>query len=286
MDEKFLIQFMKHADKVRLSSEKKEEFRRELELTVLMHPVPVAAPFRLPRWAAMHRLAFASSLVGVAILISGTGASLAAERALPGDTLYPVKVSVNERVRETLAWTPSSRVEWEAQRIERRVAEADTLSSEGRLDSDTQSVMENEATQYANQIETIAGDLEVKDRELSERTRERLNQALESGTHVRVVFEKKKISISEAEEGIHDEQNESYDDKESDARERHESEGEDQKDEKSDTSRILTAPESVSTSKNTSKEKKASDKQTVSDSGEVRFTRDTVSAEYADNQNQ
>lgn len=56
-----------------------------------------------------------------------------AERAVPGDTLYSVKVQVNEELRSKLIFNSYQKVEWETERLNRRIAEARLLASEGRL---------------------------------------------------------------------------------------------------------------------------------------------------------
>jgi hypothetical protein len=56
-----------------------------------------------------------------------------AERTIPGDTLYAVKVQFNEEVRSTLTWGSYEKVEWETTRLNRRIAEARLLADEGLL---------------------------------------------------------------------------------------------------------------------------------------------------------
>lgn len=56
-----------------------------------------------------------------------------AERAVPGDALYTIKVQFNEEVRSTLTFDSFQKVEWETERLNRRIAEARLLASEGRL---------------------------------------------------------------------------------------------------------------------------------------------------------
>ena len=48
-------------------------------------------------------------------------------------SLYLVKVHFNEEIRSTLALSPYEKVAWETKRIERRIAEARLLASEGNL---------------------------------------------------------------------------------------------------------------------------------------------------------
>jgi Domain of unknown function (DUF5667) len=58
---------------------------------------------------------------------------LLAERTVPGDALYALKIGVNEEVRSTLSFTPTDRVVWETARLNRRIAEAQLLESKGEL---------------------------------------------------------------------------------------------------------------------------------------------------------
>ena len=56
-----------------------------------------------------------------------------AEKSVPGDMLYAVKVNFNEEVRSTLALSPYDKVVWETERLNRRIAEARLLASEGKM---------------------------------------------------------------------------------------------------------------------------------------------------------
>lgn len=56
-----------------------------------------------------------------------------AERTVPGDGLYAIKVQFNEEVRSTLSFTSYQKIEWETTRLNRRIAEARQLANEGRL---------------------------------------------------------------------------------------------------------------------------------------------------------
>lgn len=77
---------------------------------------------------------FSPMLAAVMILVLGGGSlSYAAEYALPGDTLYPVKVYVNEEVHGALVLSPEARASWATKRAERRIKEAKTLAATGRL---------------------------------------------------------------------------------------------------------------------------------------------------------
>ncbi len=235
MDEGFFIQIVKKAGEMRLSPEKKAAFRQELELAMAVQPLPrrESVVFAVPDWLRAHGLAFACSMAGVVVIVSGTGVSLAAEQSLPGDRLYPVKTEVNERLKGAFLLTPEAKITWEMERVERRLTEADELSSEGRLADDVRSMIEDDATEHADRAEELASDDEKGHVE------EQIKEMLESRTRVKASFEKRKIIISEREEGEHDEESEPYDDEENDEREHRGSE------EESDDQRTASVKRSV-----------------------------------------
>lgn len=101
----------------------------------------------------------AVALIAVLALSSGVGISYAAEGALPGDLLYPVKVSVNEEVRAIAATTPEKRAEWEAERAEKRLAEASALAVKGRLTEKTEAELVARFEKHADKATAYVGGL-------------------------------------------------------------------------------------------------------------------------------
>jgi hypothetical protein len=138
---RFSEQFKKKADTIRLSASEKDMLFERLSAYVAYHPVVSASVpakstktlFREPfiEWAMPRRLyrqlvlgCFAFILIGVPFL---------AERSVPGDMLYSMKVRVNEEVRASFTSSGYEKVAWETKRLERRIAEARLLAKEGRL---------------------------------------------------------------------------------------------------------------------------------------------------------
>lgn len=68
-----------------------------------------------------------------AIVLVATGVSYAAENALPGDVLYPIKVEVIERVRTWVALSQEAEAEWSIARTTRRLEELERLVAAGEL---------------------------------------------------------------------------------------------------------------------------------------------------------
>ena len=77
------------------------------------------------------------NIILIIALLVGGGASLVAEQSLPGDAMYTVKVGVNEEVRDWLTLSNKAQANWEVRKVERRLEEAEELSADGQLNTET-----------------------------------------------------------------------------------------------------------------------------------------------------
>ena len=73
------------------------------------------------------------AIVLLILMLAGGGVAFASEDTLPGDLLYPVKITVIEPIRDTLAFSASAKVYLEELKIQKRLKEAAILASQGRL---------------------------------------------------------------------------------------------------------------------------------------------------------
>ncbi len=141
---RFSEQFYKQAQQCTLTPSERTDIRDRLVSYIEYHPLPASVnaaeattvrthagnevfySYHLP-WSVIFRGAIGFSVLFLVIV------PILAERAVPGDTLYAVKVGLTEEVRSTLTFTPSQRVVWETTRLNRRIAEAQLLESKGEL---------------------------------------------------------------------------------------------------------------------------------------------------------
>ena len=138
------------AEKIRLRSAEKSAMRASIFGT----PTPVVLHrssyvFLSPRYLV--------PLFVVLVVFIGGGTTSAAQGALPGDLLYPVKVSINEKVEVALAPTPAAKAEVQVRLAERRVEEAQKLSSQGRLNKKTAKILSDDFDEHAAQAVALAG---------------------------------------------------------------------------------------------------------------------------------
>lgn len=89
----------------------------------------------------------------------GGGASVAAESSLPGDLLYPIKVGINEKVGEVLAFSTEAKADFDAKIAVRRLQEAESLSVKGKINPDTISRLESNFKVYADRVASRIADL-------------------------------------------------------------------------------------------------------------------------------
>ena len=177
MDKDFQNIFNK-AEQVKLSSIEKGEMRAGLELFTIKHPVRNADITRLllQERSKSYISAFTEiltlkplisklqpmTIVLIIALVLGGCTSFAAEGALPGDVLYPVKVSVNEEVRSFVAFSDEAQAQWDARRAERRLEEAEKLVAEGRLNAETCAQIESRFESHAEAFQERAEKVEAK----------------------------------------------------------------------------------------------------------------------------
>ena len=140
---RFSEQFKKKSDSIRMRASERRELRARIVSYMEYHPVVdatsatkrkraegiISEPFK----AILINMTYVRSFAGVFALFLVVGVPFIAERSVPGDILYPVKIQFNEEVRSTLSLSPYAKVEWETQRLERRIAEARLLADEGKL---------------------------------------------------------------------------------------------------------------------------------------------------------
>lgn len=122
-----------------------------------------AAVFGAPSSVRMHQspyvflpLRFVVPSVLVLVVLVGGSTVSAAAGALPGDLLYPIKISINERIEAAAAPTVEAKAEVLARQAERRVEEAQALAVEGKLDAETSAALGASFEAQAAQAEMLA----------------------------------------------------------------------------------------------------------------------------------
>lgn len=121
-----------------------------------------ASNFRQPilsPWSGLFatRRFQAAFLIVVIIIGYGSSAALAAEGALPGDVLYPVKTRVVEPLaRLVAARTPEHEAAFETKLLERRLNEAEALDAAATLEAPLRETVRERVRAQSARAETTA----------------------------------------------------------------------------------------------------------------------------------
>ena len=101
----------------------------------------------------------------VLVFVIGGSTVAAAEGALPGDTLYPIKVSVNEEMRGAFAFSSESKANWNIARAERRLEEAALLAADGNLTEEVREELDTRLEEHTEEAERYAREAEGEERD-------------------------------------------------------------------------------------------------------------------------
>lgn len=156
---KFLDNLHTESLRIRMSDEEKSAMRARVLAPLRAGGAP--APMRSPlQWFMMPR-AFVPALA--LLVVVGGGTVSAAGGALPGDLLYPVKLSINEKVEEAFAQTPVAKAKVQVAFAERRLMEAEALASRGKLSADASAQLESKLGEHTEHANALAIELETED---------------------------------------------------------------------------------------------------------------------------
>lgn len=86
------------------------------------------------------------------VILVGGGVSVAADSALPGEALYPVKVSINENARAFIAFSDEAKASLAAELAAKRLEEAETLASRAEFSAEVRTRIEENFKRHAEAV--------------------------------------------------------------------------------------------------------------------------------------
>ncbi|MDP2586482.1 MAG: DUF5667 domain-containing protein [Candidatus Komeilibacteria bacterium] len=101
----------------------------------------------------------------IATLLAVTGGiSLAAEGSLPGQTLYPVKLGVNEQVKSALTFGSENEAHWSIEQAMRRLGETVNLSANSELSAEETLLISQRLKDYLAKVDSLSDKLSAEGR--------------------------------------------------------------------------------------------------------------------------
>ncbi|MEX2340963.1 MAG: DUF5667 domain-containing protein [Candidatus Paceibacterota bacterium] len=171
---RFSEQLKTRAGNIKLREDERKELRARLLSYMEYHPLPQSDglnssqnPLTVSGGVFFKYLSKGhiwGKVVGLASVFLLVFIPAMAENALPGETLYPVKVRFNEELRGALASSPYQKIEWETERLERRVSEARLLADSGRLTPTMEAGMAVAIKQHSDAAKESIDSIRVNDK--------------------------------------------------------------------------------------------------------------------------
>src|SRR3989344_5605445 len=150
--------FIKDSGHIKLEKSEKDSILHYLKALMINEPVRGGGLAGHRLWSTSFyqlKLIFTKPMpiiILIAIILSG-GTSMAAERSLPGDALYSIKVGVNENVRGWLALSDEAEASLQAALATERLKEAEKLAVKNRLTAETRVIIEQNFEEHASRVE-------------------------------------------------------------------------------------------------------------------------------------
>lgn len=157
-------QFFRPLKTESLSPNERDALRKRIDMFMREHP-RLYSKNRWPLWLRVPILTrhpmFATIFLAMLIALGG-GTAAAAERAVPGDALYPFKIHINESVRSAVEVGDDKEADWQNTRAVRRLEEAATLAAEGRLNNDIREKLHQQFAAHERKAATLIAGLNAK----------------------------------------------------------------------------------------------------------------------------
>lgn len=180
------------AGEVALTKREFREGKRAFAAFMRNHPAHQETHSFFSVFSSMFHMRLASAAMVAVLLVSiSGGAAYAAEDALPGDMLYPVKTNFSEPLRERLHFNREARARFIGRRIERRLKEAEMLMEQGEVPEELLEHLQQRIEHHTSRMEQ---HLETLPAEVPDELREKLEQRLER--HQQILTEVQSGNVS------------------------------------------------------------------------------------------
>jgi len=122
-------------------------------------------------WVSPVFYSYSFAVLLLVFVVGGT-ASLSAEKSVPGDLLYPLKTNINEPLRTAITLDGASKIEWQSEKIERRLTEAEILSNRGEINEKSSAIIEKNIEKNLEDLDKMVEKITEKKPAQPEKTSE------------------------------------------------------------------------------------------------------------------
>lgn len=119
---------------IKMTEREKENILKNVLNFSVQTEKPIHTPYSFFLTFQKHHFSFYSMATFLILILGGSGVALASQKSLPGDILYPIKVSIVEPINSSLKFSTEEKATYESGLAKERIIEAETLAYKGELD--------------------------------------------------------------------------------------------------------------------------------------------------------
>ena len=162
---------LERLNEVRLSDAARGRFTTNLKNYAAFHPLRETGQGRFKKQVPFigpvitlitHPKHFMPALIITFALLAGGGTSLAAQNAVPGEILYPIKIDVNEKIISALTVGDEAKATLQAKLAKERLEEAEDLAADGKLDAELALALATDLKTHSDRAEVLSKKLEAR----------------------------------------------------------------------------------------------------------------------------
>lgn len=162
-DEKLKIG-IKEIKEIKMTALEKERIFESVVHSPISYEQPIKSPWTIFSFISVihkNRLVYYGFVFSLAVVMGG-GAVFASGNSLPGNVFYPLKVSVVEPIHSAFTFSPKKKAQYESNLATKRMIEAETLKSQGKLDKAKEERLSLLLEDHTNAFNKVINDINLK----------------------------------------------------------------------------------------------------------------------------
>jgi hypothetical protein len=148
--------------KIKMTTEEKDLVLKNILSFPISIEKPVASPYSNSFFSIFqrHHFAYYSMATFLILVLSGGGVAFASQESLPGNILYPIKVSIVEPINSALKFKVEDKAKYESKLATTRMIEAETLAYQGKLDTEKEAQINTLLATHTSSLDKAINELE------------------------------------------------------------------------------------------------------------------------------
>lgn len=180
-------------DKIKDIKMSTEEKKLVLE-NILTFPIAIKesihSPYSFQSFISIlqrNHFAYYSMATFLILILSGGGIVFASQESLPGNILYPIKVSIIEPINSALKFSTETKAKYESSLAMERLIEAETLAYQGKLDTSKEKQINDLLDIHTTALNTAINKLQKENKSDEKASEIAINFKAEMSAHAQIL---------------------------------------------------------------------------------------------------